>query len=232
MKRLLHTLIFVGMVLGVVAGMALWHSDHASGFYQDAIWLADLLGKTVFIGLLKMIVAPLIFFSILAAIVSIANTVELWRIGWKTLAYYFATTSIAVGLGLFFVLTIQPGMRGDREQLRSTWGERRVEIEEHYGSKQEKVASAGEQSVADTIKQNLEKIIMNPFRALTEGQTLGVIFFASLLGIALIVIGKEGRPVIPVIEGVNAAIMKVTGWIMAGSPFFIFCLITSLVGQH
>jgi len=58
-----------------------------------------------------MIVAPLIFFSILSAITSLAHTGELWRIGWKTLVFYLITTSIAVALGLFFVLTIRRLLR-------------------------------------------------------------------------------------------------------------------------
>jgi len=232
MKGKLHVLIFVAMAAGLLSGLWLSQLDPTTEFYSNSIWLADLLGKTVFIGLLKMIVAPLIFISILAAIVSLASRAELWRIGWKTMAFYLGTTSIAVTIGLIFVLTVQPGMRGDRDAIRESWAERRVAIDEEFGSKTDKVGVAEGKTAGDTIKANLHKIIVNPFKALAEGQTLGVIFFASLLGIALIAVGKEGRPVIPIIQGVNAAIMRVTGWIMAGSPFFIFCLITSLVGQH
>ena len=96
MKGKLHVLIFVAMALGLGTGLWLSGLDQESEFYKDSIWLFDLLGKTVFIGLLKMIVAPLIFFSILAAIVSLASRHELWRIGWKTMVFYLTTTSIAV----------------------------------------------------------------------------------------------------------------------------------------
>ncbi len=232
MKNKLHILIFVAMAAGLIAGLWLSSLDPSTPLYENSIWLADLLGKTVFIGLLKMIVAPLIFISILAAIVSLASRAELWRIGWKTMAFYLTTTSIAVTLGLVFVLTIQPGLRGDRDMIRASWAERRAEIDHEFGAKTAKVDGAEGLTAADTIKANIQKIVVNPFKALSEGQTLGVIFFACLLGIALITVGKEGRPVIPIIQGMNAAIMRITGWIMAGSPFFIFCLITSLVGQH
>jgi Na+/H+-dicarboxylate symporter len=73
---------------------------------------------------------------------------------------------------------------------------------------------------------------MNPFQALSTANSLGIIFFAILLGIALILVGEKARPVLPVIGGINAAIMMLTRWIMVLAPFFIFCLVTSLVAKH
>ena len=93
-------LIVVGMVLGVGLGLLLNGSE--SAFAQDVLAWADIFGKTVFIGALKMIVAPLIFFSILAGIVSLPTKGELWQIGWRTLLFYATTTSIAVVIGLVF----------------------------------------------------------------------------------------------------------------------------------
>jgi Na+/H+-dicarboxylate symporter len=78
-----HTRIFVGMGLGVVLGLLL--SGATGEFAQSIVWLCDLFGTTIFIGALKMIVAPLIFFSILAGITSLAEKAELWSIGWRTL---------------------------------------------------------------------------------------------------------------------------------------------------
>ncbi len=88
-----HTLIFVCMGLGVVVGLLL--AGRTGEFAQTVVWLCDLFGSTIFIGSLKMIVAPLIFFSILAGITSLPTEKELWQIGWRTLVFYFATTSIA-----------------------------------------------------------------------------------------------------------------------------------------
>ena len=81
------------------------------------------------------------------------------------------------------------------------------------------------------MTENLKKIIQNPFQALSTANSLGIIFFAILLGIAFIMVGDQARPVLPVIDGINAAILKLTGWIMYLSPFFIFCLVTALVGS-
>ena len=125
-----HNQIFIGMVLGVVIGMALWWyaesaatSDRAlSGVYHTVMWALDLLGPTLFIGALKMIIAPLILASIVAGVTSLPNMKELGSIGWKTLAYYFVTTTIAVIIGLVTVLTallfgLVPALRGSRVDL-------------------------------------------------------------------------------------------------------------------
>ncbi|GEM_PF-2426165 len=84
MKSKTHLFIFVGIIAGAAFGIFL--SNAGDSDVRDNIFAAlDLFGKTIFIGFLKMIVAPLIFFSILSAITSLAHTGELWRVGWKTL---------------------------------------------------------------------------------------------------------------------------------------------------
>ena len=225
-----HNLIFLGMVAGALLGLAL--SGREGGTVDTIVWLCDLFGTTVFIGALKMIVAPLILFSILAGITSLASKSELWSIGWRTLSLYVLTTSVAVSIGLFFVLTIRPGDRGEREEIRASWSERREEILRGEREREEKVVAARQRTPGETIRDNLRQIIMNPFQALTTANSLGIIFFALMLGIALIVVGEKARPVLPVIEGANAAILQLTRWIMWAAPFFIFCLVTSLVARH
>jgi len=224
-----HTLIFVGMGLG--AGLGLLLAGPRGEAAANVVWLCDLFGSTIFIGALKMIVAPLILFSILAGIVSLPTKGELWQIGWRTLLFYFVTTSLAVGLGLLFVLTIQPGMRGHRDELRQRAAQGHLS-EKEYASKEHKIEEAKGKTAGDTIRDNLTQIIQNPFQALSTGNSLGIIFFAILMGIALILLGPHGEPVIPVIQGINAAIMLLTRWIMWAAPFFIFCLVTSLVAHQ
>ena len=104
MRTKLLNYILIGMLLGVVVGMALWWyaertlaaGEELPGIHGFTLWLLDLLGPTLFIGALKMIVAPLIFASIVAGVTSLPNMRELGAIGWKTLAYYMVTTSVAV----------------------------------------------------------------------------------------------------------------------------------------
>ena len=80
-------------------------------------WWTGLLGKDLFIGSLKMIIT-LILASIVSGIVSLPQISDLGDIGAKTFVYYFASTAIAVGIGLLCVLLIQPGHRGGSSELR------------------------------------------------------------------------------------------------------------------
>ena len=104
MKVRLHTLIFLGMGIGLVVGLGLWAvQEHYTadggalpGWVSAVLWWLDLLGPTLFMGALKMIIAPLILASIIAGVTSLPNLRELGAIGWKTLVFYAVTTSIAV----------------------------------------------------------------------------------------------------------------------------------------
>ena len=123
----LHNLILIGMVVGVIVGIALWWlgaraaqvGDPQPSVVRVTLWWLDLLGPTVFMGALKMIIAPLIFASIVAGVTSLPNLQELGAIGWKTLVYYITTTTIAVMIGLFLVLTVQPGRKPAAREIRA-----------------------------------------------------------------------------------------------------------------
>lgn len=227
-KAKLSWLIFAGLAAGAVFG-ALVSRYAAASAQQSIIAVLDLFGTTVFVGALKMIVAPLIFFSILSAITSLPTTGELWRIGWKTLVFYLTTTSIAVAIGLVLVLTVRPGHTRHREEIRQDWQAQRSALQAQYGQVEAQIEEARGKSALSIVRQTLEEVIRNPFAALAESSSLSIILFAILLGVALIVVGPVGRAVLPVVEGINAAIMRIAGWIMVASPFFIFCLVGSLV---
>ncbi|MCK4343122.1 MAG: dicarboxylate/amino acid:cation symporter [Phycisphaerae bacterium] len=151
MKLKLHNLIFVGMAGGVGVGLGLWYLGESAqttqdpqraatmaAAYEHILWWLNLLGPTIFISALKMIIAPLIFASIVAGVTSLPNMKELGAIGWKTMAYYIITTTIAVTIGLICVLTIQPGKKAAAKSLRADriahLDTRRVEFEELTGT--------------------------------------------------------------------------------------------------
>jgi Na+/H+-dicarboxylate symporter len=236
MKLKLHNLIFFGMALGVVVGLGLWWIKKRAldagqpepALFTHALWWLDLLGPTIFMGALKMIIAPLILASIVAGVTSLPNVKELGAIGWKTMAYYICTTTIAVVIGLLFVLTIRPGEKGASQKIRqdrvTILEERRDEFREtrrdqpldaqghptaaylvwlaesegaaqaggHEAARYQKLAGARGRTPGDIFKDDLLKpLLMNPFQALTERNSLGIIFFSLLLGIACTVVGGK-----------------------------------------
>ena len=118
-KGKLHNLIFVGMAAGLIVGYLLHLQKGASpAFFEATLWWLDLLGPTLFIGALKMIIAPLILASIVSGVTSLPNLRELGSIGYRTVIYYMVTTTIAVVLGLVLVLTVAPGKRAASLEIR------------------------------------------------------------------------------------------------------------------
>ena len=125
----LHRQIFAAMAIGLVVGLGLnFFADPEQGWFATLIWWFDLFGKEIFIGGLKMIIAPLIFASIVAGVSSLPGTSELGNIGAKTLGYYFCTTTIAVAIGVAAVMIIQPGHRDASQAVR----EQREAVIEQY----------------------------------------------------------------------------------------------------
>jgi len=134
----LHNMIFFGMAVGLVVGLLMnAYGDKGSYAFQTTIWWLDLLGREIFIGGLKMIIAPLIFASIVAGISSLPSSAELGNIGFKTLAYYVCTTTIAVAIGIAAVLIIQPGEKDASQRVRAERAEQidqyRQEFEQETG---------------------------------------------------------------------------------------------------
>lgn len=268
MKPRLHSLIFLCMAVGVGLGLWLWGvEDKAAPWYPTTLWWLDLVGRTLFIGALKMIIAPLILASIVAGITSMPSFGETGRVGLKTLAYYVATTTIAVAIGLFLVLTIQPGKRGTSPDLRAARAAeldlRRAEFQASTGkdaslepgrteyvtwllavesqargeggdtARFARIARAGERGTGDIFKEDIvQPLLTNPFRSLAEMNSLGIIFFAILVGLACLAAGSKAQPVVAFFHGANAVMMTITKWIMAFSPFAILCLMASIVAEH
>ena len=259
----LHNLIFLFMALGVVLGLLLAGvEDKESEAFQTTLQWLNFFGRTLFIGALKMIIAPLILVSIVSGVTSIPSFREAGRIGGKTLIYYVGTTTIAVAIGLILVLTIQPGNKGSANDLRekraAELAERRAEFQQEtgkdpavkenetayltwlmeregrkHGERYQRVVIKRDRSTFEMFVQDIvQPLLTNPFESLSSRNSLGIIFWSLLLGLACMAVGERARPLIELFHAANAVVLKVTYWIMAISPFAIFCLMAAIVADH
>ncbi len=158
----LTTKIFIGLVFGVIVGLFMQGAPQVAQIYIKPFW-------TLFINLIKMVIVPLVFSSLIIGISSIGDPKLLGRIGGKTLAYYLATTAIAVFIGLFLGLLFQPGA-GLSIPLDAAIKEREVP------------------PITTTLLNIIPK---NPLQGLVSGNILQVIAFALFLGGACTVLPKK-----------------------------------------
>lgn len=203
--------ILIGLVLGAIVGIILgFFPDSVKPFVDNTKFFGDL-----FIRLLKMIVVPVILFSLIAGAASIAPS-RLGRVGVKIMVYYILTSAFAVLIGLIFANIFQPGaglsVAGD-------------------------VAVKGTQAAPPTIVQILLNIIpTNPFESLMKGDVLPVIFFAVVFGIGLSYIKDSKQQALArsgavLLDAVNAAaetIYVIVNGIMQYAPIGVFVLIAQV----
>ncbi|MGV9006335.1 MAG: dicarboxylate/amino acid:cation symporter [Brevundimonas sp.] len=190
--------ILLGLVLGVVAGLIL--QDRAA----DIKWMGD-----AFIRLIRMLVVPLVFITIVAGVAAMAEPRRLGAIGIKTIGLYFGLMLIASALGLLIGTILQPGIGVDLSGA--------VPV----------VSGTPPGSFGDTL---MAIIPLNPVAAMASGDVLAVIFFALLLGIGILVVGEPAQPMRRLFDSGAAVMLQITYFIMELAPFGVFALIAWVTG--
>jgi len=216
----LHTQIIVGLVLGLIFGLTVIKLGFSPTFTINYI---KPIG-TIFINALKMIAVPLVLASLIVGVSNLGDISKLSRIGSKTIITYLVTTVLAVTIGLGLVNLFQPGKSlplETKENLMSLYVDA-------VGSKTMQAAELKEKSplqpLVDIVPENVVEA------AGDNASMLRVVFFAIIMGIALLQIPKgKAQPVIAFFDGLNDVIIKIVGFIMLIAPYGVFALMASLI---
>lgn len=216
----LHIQIVLGLVLGLLFSIA------SIQFGWDPSFTINYIKPfgTLFVNSLKMIAVPLVLASLIVGVANLGDVSKLSRIGGKTIGIYLLTTVIAVTLGLVAVNLLQPGKKLPLETRES--------LMELYGSNVESTSSvAGKLKEQSPLQPLVDIIPENIFSAASDnGSMLQVVFFALILGVALLQIPKKkGEPVVKFFDGLNDVIIKIVEYIMILAPYGVFALIASLL---
>ncbi len=199
----------VGFIIGLILGFIIGPMAPNSPFIADiVIPLLQLVGN-IFLALLKMLIVPLVFSSLIMGASSIGDPKVLGRIGVKTVAFYLGTTVVAIAIGLVLGNIIQPGVG--------------MAIE---GAK----AAAKEPETVFNVILNI--FPANPLKALVEGVMLQVIVFALFLGVAATLIGEKGRAFLEFNSSLAELMFKVTANVMQTAPNGIFALIAVTAAKY
>lgn len=203
--------IFAGLVLGAVAGLA---------FGPDAAVIKPV--GTAFIRLIKMVVIPLIFASLLVGVASLGDMRKLGRIGGKTVAFFLAYYVTAVGVGLFLANTLNPG-RNIPESVQ-------VELKANYGESADAQAlRAGERP--GVVEMLVDIIPDNPGDAFVKANMLQIIFLSMFMGAVISVLNRDKmRPVLAFFEAINDIMIRIVEIVIKIAPYAVFALIASVVG--
>lgn len=199
------TKILIWMFAGLVLGSLI------NAFAQDIAFiqiyfvqgLFHVVG-TVFINLLKMLVVPLVTFSLVCGVCGIGDINKLGRVGIKAFFLFLLTTALAISLAIIVSISIGPGKSFD---LSPT-------------SQSEFIAPE-----APPLTQVLIDLVPdNPVAAFAEGNMLQIIFFTLLFAICLLMIGERGRPIIDSTEKLNEVMMQLVNVVMSIAPYGVFAL--------
>ena len=164
---------------------------------------------TLFINSLKMLVVPLVLFSLIPGIIGIGDIRLLGRIGGKAFGLYMLTTAIAIATAIIFAVSFGIG-----EGLNVT-------ADTDFVGKE---STSFAQVLINIIPSNL-------IAALANGDMLAIIFFSIFFGVALLSLAKESEALISIIEQINAVIMRMVGMVMFFAPYAVFCLVAKAVAE-
>ena len=209
MRNRLTAFILAGMVLGVLTGFAanLWVAGDKA-LANDVAGYFHLLAD-IFLHLIKMIIAPLVFSTLVAGIAHMGDSAALGRIGGRALAWFVMASLISLSLGLVLVNFFAPG-----EGLN--------------------LVRTGAESGVSTEALNFRDFILHVFPtsmvgAMAENSILQIVVFSLFVGVALTAIGERGKPIVVVIEAMVELMLQVTGYVMRVAPFAVFGALASAI---
>lgn len=202
-------LIFASAILGWLTAMAL----------PDVLWLDQLtqLLRTAFFSALKMVIAPLIFFSLIAGVMQLRASSQMGRLGAVTISYYLTTTGIAVMIGLIVVLfyhpwTAFPPLVEDPSVLGD------------LPAQSARLIDPGDGSTFGLLNNLVQRMLINPFDALAEMNVLGILVGAILLGLAAAISLPRDSAVPKIFDELAQVTYKLAGWVLTMLPVGLFAI--------
>ncbi|HEY0942705.1 MAG TPA: dicarboxylate/amino acid:cation symporter [Steroidobacter sp.] len=211
MFKRLTTWIMIGLVLGIGSGYVAnaWFPESSAGFAE----VASLL-PTVFLRLIKMIIAPLVFSTLVVGIAKMGDIATVGRVGGKALAWFIGASLISLTLGLILVQLFEPGKV---MQLPIPEADAASGVE------------AGALSLSTFISHTVPTSIID---AMARNEILQIVVFSLFFGTAMAALGERNKILIDVIDVVAHIMLKVTGYVMLFAPLAVFGALANTVAKE
>jgi Na+/H+-dicarboxylate symporter len=212
MNRLFTTLIVAAMVLGVAVGWAVHQYASPAGAKEIAGNLS--IVTDVFLRLIKMIIAPLVFSTLVAGIAHMEDAASIGRVGAKTMGWFITASLVSLSIGLVMVHLLQPGV-----------GMHLIPDPIAPGA------------AVDMTKFNLKDFVSHIFpksivEAMANNEILQIVIFSIFFGTAVSAIEDRAPQVLALVEQVSAIMLKVTGYVMKTAPLAIFAALAATVSTQ
>ena len=210
-RKPLYAHLYFQVLTAIILGVLLGH------FYPQIGEQMKPLGDG-FIKLIKMLIAPIIFCTVVHGIASMEDMKKVGRVGLKALIYFEVVTTLALIVGLLVINIVQPGsgMNVDARAIDT----KSIQI---YTTK------AGQESTVDFLLHIIPNTVVGAF---AEGEILQVLFFAILFAFALFMLGQRGKPLLDLIDTVSHALFNIVGIIMKVAPLGAFGAMAFTIGKY
>ncbi len=210
MKLTITTKIVIGFVLGVILGQILSSTNDPET--AKAIGEKFQILSKVFLKLIKMIIGPLVFSTLVVGIAKLGDFKSVGRIGIKTLGYFYFATILSLIVGLVVVNITRPG------EIQS-WP---------------RPAAGTDVGITGKKLNTIEEFILHifpdsAFRALAENEILQIVVFSLFFGVALGAIGDKGKGLMKALDALSELVFKMVGYVMQVAPFAVFGAMTAVV---
>jgi Na+/H+-dicarboxylate symporter len=210
--------ILVALVLGIIAGWAINYTID-DGTPEAATRLKDIAGylsivTTLFLRLIKMIIAPLVFSTLVAGIAHMGDVAALGRIGVRSLLWFIGASLVSLTLGLVLVHVFNPGVGLNLPVPPAT-------------------AASGVETTGFNLNDFVTHVVpASIFEAMSGNEILPIVVFSLFFGVALTAIGEKGRPIVVGVESLVKVMLQVTDYVMRFAPLAVFTAVTSALAER
>ena len=202
--------IFIAMIFGALLGVFI----HKNYSVEEAKHFSEIIKilATIFIRLVQMIIAPLVFSTLVVGIAKLGDIKSVGRIGGKALLWFFSASLISLLIGMFWVNLLQPGKELNLNKVDTSTAMEVTEKTNNF-------------SIQNFVEHIIPKSI---FEALSTNEILQIVIFSIFFGLATASIGKNSKSIVEVLEKLSHIILKMVTYVMKFAPIGVFGAIASV----
>ncbi|MBN8847244.1 MULTISPECIES: dicarboxylate/amino acid:cation symporter [unclassified Sphingomonas] len=218
MGKRLTTYIMIALVLGLVCGLVL-NTAIGDGGATSQARLETLAGyfsivTTVFLRLIKMIIAPLVFATLVSGIAQMGDTAALGRIGARSIGWFICASLLSLTLGLVLVNIFQPGVGVNLPLPPAT-------------------AGTGLETSAFNLKDFISHIFPTSMvDAMAKNEILQIVIFSLFVGVAITAVGEKAKPLVGAIDALVHVMLQITDYVMRFAPFAVFAAVAGTLTER